>query len=109
MSSIVWGGLLYDFFYYDWCVMKFNKSYVWVYLRIVVCNVWKLIDLNVREEDIILKYMWGVIIVLLCYKESYIVIMVDKYWVVWEVFCLFKCIFKKFICFSCKFLGSYNY
>jgi uncharacterized protein len=40
--------------------------------------------LNKREEDIILKHMWGATIAPPRYKEGYIVTMVDKYWAIKE-------------------------
>ena len=47
-------------------------------------NARKLVNLNKKEEDIILKHMWGATIAPPKYKESYIVTMVDKYWAVKE-------------------------
>ena len=70
--------------YYDWRVTKFNKSHAWVHPRIAVRNARKLVNLNKKEEDIILKHMWGATIAPPKYKESYIVTMVDKYWAVKE-------------------------
>lgn len=78
------GGLLHDFFYYDWRVTKFKKSHAWVHPRIALRNAKKLTDINKREEDIILKHMWGATVAFPKYKESYIVTMVDKYWAVKE-------------------------
>ena len=52
--------------------------------RIAVRNARKLVNLNKKEEDIILKHMWGATIAPPKYKESYIVTMVDKYWAVKE-------------------------
>ena len=52
------------------------------YPRIAVRNARKLVNLNKKEEDIILKHMWGATIAPPKYKESYIVTMVDKYWAV---------------------------
>ena len=63
---------------------KFNKSHAWVHPRIAVRNARKLVNLNKKEEDIILKHMWGATIAPPKYKESYIVTMVDKYWAVKE-------------------------
>ena len=83
-KSTARGGLLHDFFYYDWRVTKFNKSHAWVHPRIAVRNARKLVNLNKKEEDIILKHMWGATIAPPKYKESYIVTMVDKYWAVKE-------------------------
>ncbi|KYP17454.1 HD domain-containing protein [Streptococcus parauberis] len=83
-ASTARGGLLHDFFYYDWRVTKFNKSHAWVHPRIAIRNARKLTTLNKKEEDIILKHMWGATIAFPRYKESYIVTMVDKYWAVKE-------------------------
>ena len=47
-------------------------------------NARKIVNLNKKEEDIILKHMWGATIAPPKYKESYIVTMVDKYWAVKE-------------------------
>ena len=41
-ESTARGGLLHDFFYYDWRVTKFNKSHAWVHPRIAVRNARKL-------------------------------------------------------------------
>ena len=79
-KSTARGALLHDFFYYDWRDTKFNKGHAWVHPRIAVKNARKLIQLNRREEDIILKHMWGATVVPPRYKEGYIVTLVDKYW-----------------------------
>lgn len=78
------GGLLHDFFYYDWRHTKFNKSHAWVHPRIAVRNARKITTLSKLEEDIILKHMWGATLALPRYKESYIVTVVDKYWAIKE-------------------------
>ena len=49
-KSTARGGLLHDFFYYDWRVTKFNKSHAWVHPRIAVRNARKLVNLNKKEE-----------------------------------------------------------
>ena len=48
-KSTARGGLLHDFFYYDWRVTKFNKSHAWVHPRIAVRNARKLVNLNKRR------------------------------------------------------------
>lgn len=83
-KSTARGALLHDFFYYDWRVTKFNKGHAWVHPRIAVKNARKLTNLSKKEEDIILKHMWGATIAPPRYKEGYIVTMVDKYWAVRE-------------------------
>ncbi|MCI7677031.1 MAG: HD domain-containing protein [Streptococcus orisratti] len=105
-KSTARGGLLHDFFYYDWRVTKFNKGHAWVHPRIAVRNARKLIDLNKKEEDIILKHMWGATIAPPRYKEGYIVTMVDKYWAVREAARPLRKIFSKPRRFSRKILHS---
>ena len=105
-KSTARGGLLHDFFYYDWRVTKFNKGHAWVHPRIAVRNARKLIDLNKKEEDIILKHMWGATIAPSRYKEGYIVTMVDKYWAVREAARPLRKIFSKPRRFSRKILHS---
>ena len=105
-KSTARGGLLHDFFYYDWRVTNFNKGHAGVHPRIAVRNARKLIDLNKKEEDIILKHMWGATIAPPRYKEGYIVTMVDKYWAVREAARPLRKIFSKPRRFSRKILHS---
>ncbi|MBM7642362.1 HD domain-containing protein [Streptococcus loxodontisalivarius] len=83
-KSTARGGLLHDMFYYDWRDTKFTKGHAWTHPRIAVRNANKITTLNKKEEDIILKHMWGATIAPPRYKEGYIVTMVDKYWAVKE-------------------------
>lgn len=89
------GGLLHDLFYYDWRVTKFNKSHAWVHPRLAVRNARKLTQLSPKEEDIILKHMWGATLAPPRYKEGYIVTMVDKYWAVREALIPLGKVFQK--------------
>ncbi|MET3559124.1 uncharacterized protein ABID29_002273 [Streptococcus rupicaprae] len=84
------GGLLHDMFYYDWRDTKFNKSHAWVHPRIALRNARKVTDINKKEEDIIVKHMWGATLAPPRYKESYIVTAVDKYWAVKEAITPFR-------------------
>lgn len=108
-KSTARGGLLHDFFYYDWRTTKFNKGHAWVHPSIAVRNARKVTTLNKREEDIILKHMWGATIAPPRYKEGYIVTMVDKYWAVREASRPLKKWFKKPIAYSRKLLGSHHH
>lgn len=108
-KSTARGGLLHDFFYYDWRVTKFNKSHAWVHPRIAVRNARKLVNLNKKEEDIILKHMWGATIAPPRYKEGYIVTMVDKYWAVREAARPLGRYIRKPRRFGRKFLGSHHH
>ncbi len=67
-----------------WRETKFTKSHAWIHPRIAVRNARKITDLNAKEEDIIIKHMWGATLAPPRYKESFVVTMVDKYWAVKE-------------------------
>lgn len=74
------GGLLHDFFLYDWHIPKshkglhgFNHSYL------ALQNANKHFNLNETEKDIIEKHMWPMTIKLPKYKEALVVALVDKY------------------------------
>ncbi|KXT75923.1 HDIG domain-containing metalloprotein [Streptococcus sp. DD12] len=105
-KSTARGALLHDFFYYDWRETKFNKSHAWVHPRIAVKNARKLTALNRREEDIILKHMWGATIAPPRFKEGYIVTLVDKYWAVKEASLPLRSKWQRT---RRKFLGSHNH
>ncbi len=74
------GGLLHDFFLYDWHTEKpykglhgFNHSFI------ALQNANKYFKLNEREKDIIQKHMWPLTISLPRYKETVVVLLADKY------------------------------
>jgi len=75
------GGLLHYFFLYDWHADK--KTYTglhgFVHPGIAVKNANEYFSLNNIEKDIIEKHMWPLTLRLPRYKESYVVLMVDKY------------------------------
>lgn len=108
-KSTARGGLLHDFFYYDWRVTKFNKGHAWVHPRIAERNARKLINLNKKEKDIILKHMWGATIAPPRYKESYIVTVVDKYWAIKEASTPMRDAWRRRSFFRRKELGSHNH
>ena len=75
------GGLLHDLFLYDWHTATrsdrgwhgFSHPYT------ALENADRLFELNEMEKDIIVKHMWPLTIKRPLYKESFIVLMVDKY------------------------------
>lgn len=80
------GGLLHDFFLYDWHIADshnglhgFNHSYI------ALQNANKHFQLNEIEKDIIYKHMWPLTIRLPKYKEAFIVTLVDKYCTFMEI------------------------
>lgn len=109
VPSTARGALLHDLFYYDWRDTKFNKGHAWVHPRIAVRNARKLTKLNKKEEDIILKHMWGATIAPPRYKEGYILTMVDKYWAIKEATTPLRKRWQKRRIFRRKFLGSHNH
>lgn len=78
------GGLLHDFFLYDWRnhtepELPEHKNHGIEHPKIALSNAQKHFDLNAIEKDIIIKHMWPLTIVPPKYKESYVVSFVDKY------------------------------
>lgn len=84
-KSLARGGLLHDFFLYEWRedrfrdLRNFAESHAFRHPRIALENAQKYFDLNDIEKDIIRKHMWPATIIPPRYKESYVVTMVDKY------------------------------
>ena len=78
------GGLLHDFFLYDWRNhdapdLPREKYHGFEHPKIALENAERHFDLNEIERDIILKHMWPLTLVPPRYKESFIVTFVDKY------------------------------
>jgi uncharacterized protein len=82
------GGLLHDFFLYDWHTENPVKGlHGFTHPRTAVKNANKHFALNEREQDVIEKHMWPLTISLLPkYLETVIVNAVDKYWAFAETF-----------------------
>jgi len=74
------GGLLHDFFLYDWHVKNQRKGlHGFTHPRVALENAIEHFDLNDTEKDIIEKHMWPLTIRLPKTKESLVVSLVDKY------------------------------
>ncbi len=77
------GGLLHDFFLYDWKDSGPRPYrgglHGFKHPRVALLNSMTHFNLNDIEYDIILKHMWPLTIKPPQYRESYIVSMVDKY------------------------------
>jgi uncharacterized protein len=79
------GGLLHDFFLYDWHTSKpAHGLHGYIHPRIALDNANKNFLLSAREQDIIRHHMWPVTIRPPKFRESYIVLLVDKYYAVVE-------------------------
>ena len=74
------GGLLHDFFLYDWHVDKPYKGlHGLVHPRIALQNASRYFNLNDKEKDIIQKHMWPLTLKPPRYRESFVVLCADKY------------------------------
>lgn len=74
------GGLLHDFFLYDWHGEKpYQGLHGLMHPYIALQNANKSFSLNDLEKDIIVKHMWPLTLRLPRYKETLVVLMVDKY------------------------------
>lgn len=73
-------GLLHDMFYYDWRTTKFDLgTHAFIHTRVALRNAEKITKLNKKEQDIILKHMFGATMAVPRYAESLIVSLVDDY------------------------------
>lgn len=79
-------GMLHDLFLYDWRTKEDGRKgfHGFRHPRIALNNASELFELNVKEQDIILKHMWPITVVFPKYKESYIITLVDKYCAIQE-------------------------
>lgn len=79
------GGLLHDFFLYDWRKegklrrKKFFEKHGFTHARISLKNAEKHFNINDKERDIILKHMFPLNITPPRTAESWLVMLVDKY------------------------------
>ncbi|GFN36578.1 putative ABC transporter permease [Tepidimicrobium xylanilyticum] len=80
------GGLLHDFYLYDWHIEKPYKGlHGFVHPDIALQNADKFFSLNSIEKDIIKKHMWPLTVKPPRYKESFVVLMIDKYCAFMEI------------------------
>lgn len=83
-KSAARAGLLHDLFLYDWHTSTLSKDsslkkkHAFYHPYIALKNANKYFRLNKKEKDIIVKHMWPITIVPPKYKESYIIVLIDK-------------------------------
>ncbi len=82
------GGLLHDFFLYDWREKKANDSKRSLHGEqhpfIALANAKLYFTVNKKEEDIIVKHMFPKTKLAPIYAESFVVSMMDKVSTIWE-------------------------
>ena len=74
-KSAARAGMLHDFFLYDWRIRQNDRKgfHGFTHPRTALNNATKIFNLNKKEQDIILKHMWPVTLILPKYKESFII------------------------------------
>ena len=79
-QSAARGGLLHDFFLYDWHIKNQRKGlHGFTHPHVALKNATEHFNLNDTEKDIIEKHMWPLTTRLPKSKESLVVSIVDKY------------------------------
>ncbi len=90
VRSVARAALLHDLFLYDWHKVMFKmpllQKHGFTHPKKALENATKYFTLNDKEKDIILKHMWPLTLKIPKYKESYIVILMDKYCCLLETF-----------------------
>jgi len=102
------GGLLHDFFLYDWHEKGSHEGWHGLnHPRIALENAKEHFYLCALEQDIISKHMWPLTIKLPKYKESFLVLIVDKYCAFVEICGLRKRMHRlqNMLCYCNTFLG----
>lgn len=80
------GGLLHDFFLYDWHIAKpYRGLHGFIHPTVALKNANRHFNLNDMEKDIIRKHMWPLTMRLPRYKETIVVLLVDKYCATMEI------------------------
>jgi uncharacterized protein len=91
------GGLLHDFFLYDWREHRpDNGRHAFSHPRTALRNAERHFHLNQVEKDIIEKHMWPLALSCPRYKESFIVMLADRYCTVKEYSGRIRALFRPF-------------
>lgn len=81
------GGLLHDFFLYDWHdTVKEQRPHGFKHPKVALLNAKARFDINKVEEDIIVKHMWPLTFWAPRYNEAWVVSYIDTLCSVEETF-----------------------
>ena len=84
-KEMIRGALLHDYFLYDWHIPSTeNRRHAFDHPRRAWENASQDFELTECEKDIILKHMFPLTLKLPKYRESYIVLLADKYCAIYE-------------------------
>ena len=90
-NSAARGGLLHDLFLYDWHTTKLERGlHGFTHPHAALKNANLYFQLNDMEKDIIVKHMWPLTIKLPKYKESFVIVLMDKYCTLIETLIFFR-------------------
>jgi uncharacterized protein len=79
------GGLLHDFFLYDWHKENpYGGLHGFRHPKIAAMNASSHFALNRKEQDVIRKHMWPLTPALPRHAETFVVVLVDKFYCVSE-------------------------
>lgn len=85
VRSLIRGALLHDYFLYDWHLPSpENKRHAFSHPYRAYENASIDFHISEREKDIIIKHMFPLTLKFPRYRESYIVLLADKYCAVYE-------------------------
>lgn len=93
-TSLARGALLHDFFLYDWSTVKINpnrrfyeihKMHGFVHPLVALNNAQERFHLNKLERDIIRRHMFPLTLIPPRYRESWLVMIVDKLVAIGEI------------------------
>lgn len=90
--AVARGGLLHDFFLYDWRT-KDHPHHPTAHPEIALVNARAAFSLSEIEADIIRTHMWPVTRVFYTYRESFLVSSIDKISTLWDLGPLLRGIF----------------
>jgi uncharacterized protein len=79
------GGLLHDFFLYDWHGTKWRNVHGIKHPKLALANARRYFEISNKEASIIKKHMWPLTIFPALHKEAYVVMLVDKYCTIMEI------------------------
>lgn len=91
-------GLLHDLFFYnrkEYIRKTGEKRHIGRHPQIALQNASSRFEINHIEKDIILKHMWPFTLALPKYKETYVIILIDKYCAIIEFFAPYLSMFKR--------------
>ena len=96
-KSAARAAMLHDLFLYDWRVKQPDRKglHAFRHPRYALNNALTIVNLNPKEQDIILKHMWPLTVILPKYRESYVITIMDKYCTLAESFKHYKKKYKK--------------